>query len=458
MERETISKASICPNCGGRLRFDIMSGKTACDMCGTYFRPGSIDIIRGFKEKEEADKAESRTNTKQEIVCDSCGATLIADEHTSAAFCAFCGSASLVAGRLRNEFLPDYIIPFKIDREEAKEIFYKWVADYPYAPRDFTSSRNVKKLIGLYVPFWLINATCISAIGGVGYKYDAVNEAQSSNRMVYAIDREIAFGVKNVPFDASKRINDRLMESIEPFDYKEMKEYADAYLPGFYSERYDTNALEMSDRILDRLSGYSKEAAQMVIAGYQDSRLHCEKAEATDLTQNYALFPVWFLNYQYNGINYSFAINGQTGKASGNIPESNFRKKWRKIRRRLPLVLGLTATVGLLLFCLFYLAPRYELVMHLVLASMFVTYCSFPVVRAIRAQSPNQKKNFFDALDERKQSKGKDLQSIEDAPGVEQYYDSLHKADITGEDKFVMLQRKIYTSEYGGKGNSYRWE
>ena len=35
---------------------------------------------------------------------------------------------------------------------------------------------------------------------------------------------------------------------------------------------------------------------------------------------DYALLPVWILNYKYQGKNYTFALNGQTGKIVGNRP------------------------------------------------------------------------------------------------------------------------------------------
>jgi hypothetical protein len=34
----------------------------------------------------------------------------------------------------------------------------------------------------------------------------------------------------------------------------------------------------------------------------------------------YALYPVWLLTTKWNGENYTFAMNGQTGKMVGNLP------------------------------------------------------------------------------------------------------------------------------------------
>ena len=37
----------------------------------------------------------------------------------------------------------------------------------------------------------------------------------------------------------------------------------------------------------------------------------------------YALYPVWILASKWNGKNYTFAMNGQTGKMTGDIPTDN---------------------------------------------------------------------------------------------------------------------------------------
>ena len=40
----------------------------------------------------------------------------------------------------------------------------------------------------------------------------------------------------------------------------------------------------------------------------------------------YGMLPVWFLNYTYNGKDYPFVMNGQTGMRFGVLPVSRLRK------------------------------------------------------------------------------------------------------------------------------------
>ncbi|MBO4637387.1 MAG: zinc ribbon domain-containing protein [Clostridiales bacterium] len=427
-EIEQTSKASLCPSCGGALRYDEKERKLVCGMCGSSYLPESISLIRDLEIRDSKD-ADSDDSSKHEIVCDSCGAVSVTDENTAASFCPFCGSPSLVAGRLRKEFRPDYIIPFSVTASQARKIFLEWAGKYRYAPKDFLSEKNVNRITGLYVPFWLINAKCSARIGGVRYEHSR-DEAFADTRLVYSVEKEMTFGLKNVPFDASKRINDRLMEAVEPFDWKGLKEYNDGYLPGFFAERYDTNALEMSERIISRLQDYSRQAAKAYTGSGENTDLKCEGTSASDLTQNYVLLPIWFLNYRYKGINYSFAINGQTGESAGDIPYSEARRRLSIISKILPGLLVLLQILSIFILPqnlwnnFFYVIGMLSFGM-----TMLILQLAIAIISKIRNDKKDKPEPVTTTLDK--------------APSYEEYYDPEHKAEINGEDKFLMMQHWV---------------
>lgn len=93
------------------------------------------------------------------------------------------------------------------------------------------------------------------------------------------------------------------------------------YLSGYLSERYNMAAAALEDRVEDRVSTYMEEILDHEVMGYSEKYLvknvqnHLQKAE-------YVLLPVWLLNYRYNGKNYTFAMNGQTGKIVADRPIS----------------------------------------------------------------------------------------------------------------------------------------
>ena len=56
----------------------------------------------------------------------------------------------------------------------------------------------------------------------------------------YTVRRAIA--VENVPVDGSTKMEDALMESIEPFDVSGAVDFQTAYLSGYLADKYDVDA------------------------------------------------------------------------------------------------------------------------------------------------------------------------------------------------------------------------
>lgn len=120
--------------------------------------------------------------------------------------------------------------------------------------------------------------------------------------------------------DGSEKMDDALMESIEPYDYSQVVDFDMAYLTGYLADKYDIPSEKGEDRIRERVNESMNDALQNSLQGYHsvipaNRQLHIANNKA-----KYVLMPVWILNTNYNGKIYTFAMNGQTGKMVGTFP------------------------------------------------------------------------------------------------------------------------------------------
>ena len=207
-----------CPGCAGNLFVDETGKKLVCKFCGSDYDPNLFEMLDAFKRLEEVPDDAAADDARHEIYCSSCGAVVITDENTSSSICCFCGSPALAARRLTKEFRPDFILPFKVDKPKAKELFLDWADNNKYIPNDFTSEDNINKLTGLYVPFWLFD---------VDYDLNVISECRkdsvshSGNKTTttmryYEVTSRGKYNWRKIPFDGETRIDDALMEAIEP--------------------------------------------------------------------------------------------------------------------------------------------------------------------------------------------------------------------------------------------------
>lgn len=112
------------------------------------------------------------------------------------------------------------------------------------------------------------------------------------------------------------------MESIEPYDLSDAVDFQTAYLAGFLADKYDVDAQSSIDRANTRVKKSTEDAFMTKCGKYDTVTCEDSAVQIQNGTAKYALYPVWVLNTKWKGETYSFAMNGQTGKFVGNLPEN----------------------------------------------------------------------------------------------------------------------------------------
>ena len=344
-----------CPACTGPLHFVGASGKLECDFCGGKYDVAEIEALYADKEAkavEATEKANEKTEQNRKKLeemeaqgwdtsslssdwgkdangmkaynCPSCGAELICDASTAATSCPYCGNPSVVPGQFSGALKPDYVIPFKLSKDDAIAALKKHYKGKPFLPKAFTKGNHIQEIKGVYVPFWMFNGR---AEGHVEYEglishVHTEGDYEVTTTEHYDVRRGGDIAFEKVPVDASSKMPDDHMDSIEPYDYDELKNFSTAYLPGFLADKYDVSVEESRERADERCMGTLDAALLDSVKGYDTCT---RQAGSTDLVRgkvHYALMPVWMLNTRWNGKDFLFAMNGQTGKLVGDLPVS----------------------------------------------------------------------------------------------------------------------------------------
>lgn len=322
-----------CPNCGAEIKFDPISQKGKCEFCLSEFNIEEIEKLHDIKKEHitEEDLEEVYNNQLDDIekkaslyLCPRCGAEIIADNNTTTTFCCYCHGPIVMSDKFTGDFKPSKIIPFKIDKDTAIEEFIKWSKSKWFLSREFTSYKQLEKITGIYIPFWLINSSVTGQLSARGKKITVWTSGDYKyvKTDVYDIYREADLNFKNVPHNASNKMNDKVMEAIEPYNYSDLKEFSIAYLPGFISEKYDMKKEEVLPMIEDRIKKGTNEILNESITGYSSTEMRESHISFNKTKCNYALLPVWMMTYSTDKKEYIFVMNGQDGKVFGTLPIS----------------------------------------------------------------------------------------------------------------------------------------
>ena len=378
-------KEQKCPACGAPMAFDPATGLMRCAFCGTTAEieapapepapepaPAPIPIpvpesapepesepeseaspeaaqegeeAEGKPGKKKQDKVEVKPSTTQgfdfaslndqAVVedaealpiynCVSCGAEIIAPPSQIALTCPYCSNNIVLTEKVSGKLRPNGVIPFKITAKELPAAMKSYYKDTVLLPRNFFSESTMGRVTGVYVPFWVFNGT---ASGPMSFTASTIEVEKVGNYELtttndYLLTRDVSLKFENVPVDASGKVDDKLMDSMEPFDMKELKPFDIRYLAGFTADRFDVRKRNIAGRARKRMLNSAASLAAAEITGY--SGVKQQRADLTlDLDAKYLLFPIYLFDIAHAGKKYSFAVNGQTGKVVGNLPTDKY--------------------------------------------------------------------------------------------------------------------------------------
>lgn len=319
-----------CPSCGSAIMFDGTSQKISCSSCGFEMPVQDYEqMFGGFTEEETVENTSSanyqpETMNMKTYHCQSCGAELMSDEYTSAVMCSFCGNPSLVEDRLQGAYKPKRIIPFKIDKEQAKQIYRSWVKKGKLTPSTLSTSSTIEKISGLYVPFWLYdyNARSNMSVNAKRIRTTRRGDTEYTYTDHFYVYRDVEADFLKIPADASEKMADDDMDKMEPYNYGEMQPFAMPYLSGYLSERYNYTSEQMLNRVGKRVNQYITDITRDTIKGYDVVNIVNNQVRMRNTDFEYVLLPVWVLNCRYNNKEFKFMLNGQTGKIVADRPIS----------------------------------------------------------------------------------------------------------------------------------------
>lgn len=322
-----------CPCCGAALGFSGKTGEMTCEYCGASF---TMEQAKAAQEAEKVDAASSDmtwTTSEQMMIrdeegkltgykCPSCAAEMVADENTAATECPYCGNQAIIPQSFEGMYKPDVVVPFALDKEEAKSKLKEFTKGKKLLPKAFTEGNRIEDITGLYVPFWLYSCHASGSVAYDGVKTKTWEDAKFKyeKKDHYNVVRSGDMDFARIPVDAATQMDDDTMDSLEPYDLTKAVPYDAAYFSGYLANRYDVEEKDAQPRANDRVTNTFKSKIRDTVKGYNEVSEKSESIQLANAKAEYAMLPVWMMTTKYENESYTFGINGQTGKMVGSLP------------------------------------------------------------------------------------------------------------------------------------------
>lgn len=326
-----------CPCCGADIQYAAGTDTLQCMYCDNAFE---ISTLQNYEEGLSHQKPEDfswktydersgngdwrdgELSQLRSFKCQHCGGEIIGDNSTMASTCPYCDNPVVINETVDGVLRPDFIIPFKKNRTAVERAYEKFTTKKVLLPKSFKTENRIDSVKGIYVPFWLFDA---DSSGDAHFKATSVKTWGDSKYIYtktdhYSVVRAADMSFEKVPVDGSIKMDDTLMESLEPFRYDEAVDFNTAYLAGYFADRYDVDVAHSIDRANGRIKKSTEQTLKETVKGYNTVVTETVNVQIKEGDIHYALMPVWIANTVYRGENYMFAMNGQTGKVVGTLP------------------------------------------------------------------------------------------------------------------------------------------
>ncbi|MEI5988830.1 hypothetical protein A5881_000317 [Enterococcus termitis] len=356
-----------CPNCGGPLLFDPKDQKFHCEYCLSVYTEDEVSAYEkaqrdahledtstqssepeltfsaesqvdkmsseekaAFKEASGTDDmAEDTLEGAMELFdCPSCGAQIVTEATTAATYCYYCHNPVVLSGRLSGKFLPEKVLPFAIEKEEAVEKFLAWTKKKWFIPKDFFNKEQIDKMTGVYFPYWVVDAEIDGQLQGMGttIRVWRVGDLEYTETKQFDVERQGKISFKELIKNAlSKNVQQKMVEAVQPFLLDKAVSFKSQYLAGFQAEKRDIEYDAIQKAIQSELKEYSESLLRDTASGYTTLTKLRTDISLDSEANHYMLLPIWVVTYRSHEQSkkvYYYAMNGQTGKVSGILPVS----------------------------------------------------------------------------------------------------------------------------------------
>lgn len=337
-----------CEGCGADLRFHVGVQQLQCPFCG-YTKQIDLDPEHAMAEQDleamlqtlaerrrtaatNEPVAEGDGATLNEVDCASCGATVQFAGTLTSSECPYCG-VPIQRGnvhRAADRIPVDGVLPFLVEREQARANLAKWIRGLWLAPNDFKKRGIDGRFNGVYLPYWTFDSFTTNQYTGMrGDHYYVTVGSGKNKRRVRKTRWSPRAGKFQRFFDdvlvvAGEGLPTERLTALEPWPLDRCVAFDQRVLAGFLARTYDIELDQGFAAGKARMENAIEGETRALIGG-DEQRITSLSSHFEALTFKHVLLPVWMLAYRYKERTYQVVVNAATGEVQGDRPWS----KWK---------------------------------------------------------------------------------------------------------------------------------
>ena len=291
-----------CPSCSHTMEFNTATGNLTCSICSFSTHITKIDMPEYGSYQKSSYINELEVKDTDNITEAPDSSDTITDKNNA----------------YISEFIP---------KSKTCLLLRKWAGKSIFTCKSFNRALSNEDITLKYVPIYIFKTNASAVLTGAAVKID--DKDDSAHRITrthyYNITHKVTINNYRKAFSATDDMSDIILEDILPYDFTCAKKYDDNTV----CEGNICKLSKKSDDIPDK--------AQKPIIAYMNNILLSSTKEYSSI-HNYSTtpymneseiktvyVPIWEMRYNKKQYSHPVYVNAQTGKISGESPESPLR-------------------------------------------------------------------------------------------------------------------------------------
>ena len=318
-----------CPNCNASMWYVIEKNALVCEHCGQTekIEGGNNNVVR--REITDGVIKEHQPWSENIVLrCSLCNAHIDIDKREIMKMCPFCGNPNIMKTEELPGIKPDSLIPYKVAKQSALDLFRKWIHGKIFAPGECRKRATAENMNSVYSPVWSFAASTQSRYSGtLGKDYtetytDSQGRTQTRTKTRwFRVSGNIGADYKDIFIPSGERIPKDMSKKLEPYPMNDAVGYKQEYLAGRAAEHYSR---DLKTCFNDFGKYVYADLCERIRKMYNADHVGKMDIDTTYNSKffNYLLLPNYIANFTYKKKLYNFYVNGATGKIAGKYPLS----------------------------------------------------------------------------------------------------------------------------------------
>jgi len=306
-----------------------------------------IDQLQGTVIASGAQNITADTASLMSFHCAGCGAEVTVNtESAMTARCHWCRHVFGVNEQVANGAVPDAILPFRIQKDEAVARIRQFVDKRRlFALKAFKDEFTPDNVACVYLPYMIVDVNASAEVAGKAEietrRYTRGNGKDKKTYYdadVYQVQRHVDFTVDDLPLEsAAHRRNldtrtntNNIINTILPFDTKNAVKWNASYLVGVTSEKRNLDVAHLQPHLEDQVLSIARAQVMASVSRYNRGVRWEQEQLSVHGTRWVSMYlPVWLYSYHQPGKNggllHYIAVNGRTGETMGSVPVQQWK-------------------------------------------------------------------------------------------------------------------------------------